>query len=290
MNKLKIALPKGSLQETTFALFKKAGYSLSVSSRSYFPYIDDEEIEPMLLRAQEIGRYVTDGTLDAGITGKDWLVETDADVEEVSELIYAKQGMRPVRWVLAVPNDSPVQTPEDMKGKLIATEAVNITKKYFAEKGIAVNVEYSWGATEVKTPLLVDGIVEITETGSSLRANNLRIVDTILQSTTRLVANKKSYQDRWKRAKLATISLLLQSALNAEGRVGFKMNVPSKNLAKVLEQLPALHTPTVSVLSDEGWHAIETIIEESVVRTIIPVLRELGAEGIVEYPLNKVVL
>ncbi|MBI4978030.1 MAG: ATP phosphoribosyltransferase [Spirochaetes bacterium] len=288
--KLKLAIPKGSLQDTTFALFAKAGFEITLSSsRSYFPYINDSEIELILLRAQEIGRYVTEGIVDAGITGRDWLIETDCAVEEIAELIYAKQGMRPVRWVLAVPNDSPYKTAADLNGKRIATEVVNISKKYFASKNVSVDVEYSWGATEVKAPTLVDAIVEITETGSSLRANNLRIIDTVLESTTRFIANKKSAADAWKRSKIEQISLLLRSALLAESKVGIKMNVQRDKLDAVVKLLPSLTNPTVSPLVDGRWCAVETIIDEQMVRTLIQTLKAAGAEGIVEYPLNKVV-
>lgn len=286
---LKLGIPKGSLQESTFRLFKKAGYSMSVSSRSYYPTMDDPELEGMLIRAQEMARYVEKGVLDAGLTGRDWVMEQGADVAEVSELKYAKAGLRPVKWVLAVPNDSPIKKVEQLHGKTIATELVEYTKRYLKERGVKANVEFSWGATEVKPPVLADAIVELTETGSSLKANNLRIVDTLLESNTLLIANQKAFKDPWKKKKIQNISLLLQGAIAAEEKVGLKLNVPAKALKKVLQTLPALHTPTVSSLSDEGWHSVEVIVDEKIVRDIIPSLKDAGASGIVEYPLNKVI-
>lgn len=288
--KLKLGLPKGSLQESTFKVFRKAGFNITVSSRSYVPYIDDPEIECLLIRAQEMAKYVQDGVLDAGITGKDWIMEQGAKVVEVSDLYYAKGGLRSVRWVVAVPNDSPVKKVEDLKGKRIATELLNFTKKYFKKKKINCEIEFSWGATEVKTPALADAIVEITETGSSLRANNLRIVDTILESTTKLIANKESWNVQKKRKKIEDIALLLQAALNAEEKVGLKMNVEKKNLKRITSLIPALHAPTISSLFDEKWVAIEVIIDEKIVRDIIPRLKSAGAAGIVEYPLNKLII
>lgn len=287
---LKLGMPKGSLQESTFMLFKKAGFKISVSSRSYFPTIDDTEIDPVLIRAQEIPRYVDEGVLDAGLTGKDWIIENNADVKEVANLIYAKSGFRPVRWVLAVPNGSKIKKAGDLDGKRIATEVVNITKKYLRKNKVKADVEFSWGATEVKVPELVDAIVELTETGRSLKENNLRIVDDVLESTTRLIANKGSWKDNWKKKKLQNIALLLQSAIDAEDKVGLKMNVLEKKLETVLDVLPALRNPTVSRLSKKGWIAVETIIDESIVRKIIPELKVLGVEGIIEYSLNKVIV
>ena len=286
---LKLGLPKGSLQESTFSLFQKAGYSISVSSRSYFPSVEDEELKIMLVRAQEMARYVELGTFDAGLTGKDWIIETNGDVAEVAELVYAKQSMRPVRWVLAVQEDSPYKTVEDLHGKRISTEVVNITKQYLQRHGVEASVEFSWGATEVKVPELADAIVEVTETGSSLRANHLRIIDTVLESSTRFIANKESYKDPWKKEKIDTISLLLRGAIAAEGKVGLKMNIRKSDLPKIIGIIPALRKPTVSPLYDDEWVAIETIIDERIVRIIVPELKRSGAEGIIEYPLNKVV-
>ena len=288
--KLKLGLPKGSLQESTFKLFKKAGYSISVSSRSYFPSIDDDEIEVILLRAQEMSRYVEDSVLDCGLTGKDWILENDSDVTEVIDLVYGKQGKKPVRWVLAVPNDSGIKTVKDLEGKRLATEVVGLTQRYLKSHGVNAEVEFSWGATEVKAPSLVDAIVELTETGSSLKANNLRIIDTVAESTTKLIANKQAWEDDWKRKKIERVALLLQGALAAESKVGLKMNVSRKNLTRVLDALPALKRPTISSLSENEWCAIETIVDEFVVREIIPGLKEAGAEDIIEYPLNKVIL
>ena len=286
---LKLGLPKGSLQESTFSLFQKAGYSISVSSRSYFPSVEDNELKVMLVRAQEMARYVELGTFDAGLTGKDWIIETNSDVTEVAELVYAKQSMRPVRWVLAVQEDSPFKTVKDLQGKRISTEVVNITKQYLKKHGVEASVEFSWGATEVKVPELADAIVEVTETGSSLRANHLRIIDTVLESSTRFIANKEAYKDSWKNEKIETISLLLKGAIAAEGKVGLKMNIKKSDLPKIIGIIPALRRPTVSPLYDDEWVAIETIIDERVVRIIVPELKRNGAEGIIEYPLNKIV-
>lgn len=288
-NILKLGIPAGSLQEATAELFKKAGYNIKFSSRSYFPSIDDDEIECLLIRAQEMARYVENGILDAGITGYDWVQETQADVHEVCELVFSKVSRRPVRWVLCVPEDSEVQTVQDLEGKCIATEAVGLTKAYLDKHGVTAEVEFSWGATEVKPPRLADAIVEVTETGSSLRANNLRIVDEVLQSTTRLIANQKAMQDDWKAGKLRDISLMLQSCLAAEGKVGLMMNVRRGDLPKILDDLPALKDPTVANLSDPEWVAVNTIIEESVVRKIIPELIAAGANGIVEYSITKII-
>lgn len=289
MNKLKLGLPKGSLQESTLQLMSKAGFNFSVSSRSYFPSVDDDELEAMLIRAQEIARYVEDGVFDAGLTGYDWVIENGVDVVSVCDLIYSKQSMRKVKWVLAVHENSPVQSVKDLEGKRIATEVVGITKEYLKKHGVNAVVEFSWGATEVKTPDLVDAIVEVTETGSSLRANKLRIVDVVLESNTKLIANKQSWNDPWKRKKIENIAMLLQGAINAGNRVGLKMNLRKTDLEKITSLIPALRKPTVSQLSDPDWVAIETIIEEKVVRSIIPELKRAGAEGIIEYPLNKVI-
>ena len=286
---LKLGLPKGSLQESTFSLFKKAGYGFSVSSRSYFPSTDDNELEAMLVRAQEIARYVEEGIFDAGLTGKDWILENGADVHEVMDLCYSKQSMRPCRWILAVPEGSPIQSVKDLEGKHIATEAVKMTQAYLEKNGVTAEVEFSWGATEVKTPDLVDAIVEITETGSSLRANKLRIVDELLVTTPRLIANKASWEDPWKRRKIENMALLLEGALNAEGRVGLKLNCPRETLDTVLGILPSMKNPTISRLSDDEWVAVETILQETEVRSIIPELKEAGARDIIEYPLNKVI-
>ncbi|MGQ9780540.1 MAG: ATP phosphoribosyltransferase [Bacillota bacterium] len=289
MNRLRLALPKGSLQEQTIRLFKKAGYEVTVSERSYYPRIDDPEIEAMLIRAQEVPRYIEEGVLDAGITGNDWLLDSGADLVKVADLIYSKQTLNPCRWVLAVPNDSPFQRPEDLAGKRIATELVNVTRNYFQARGIRVEVQFSWGATEVKPPVLADAIVEITETGSSLRANNLRVIETVLEVKNHLLANRAAWADPWKRQKLENIALLLVGALAAEKKVGLKMNVPRTKVPDVLAILTALRRPTVSPLSDPEWVALETVIDERTVRDIIPALKRAGAEGIVEYALNKVV-
>jgi len=287
--KLKIGLPKGSLQETTFKLFKNAGYSIKLLERSYVPAIDDPELEGLVIRAQEMARYVEDGILDMGITGYDWVLEQDAKVVELVRLKYGKVGFRGVKWVVAVPNDSTIKTVEDLKDKKIATELVGYTKRFLKKRGIDATVEFSWGATEVKPPLLADAIIEVTETGASLRANNLRIIDTILESETVLIANRSAWKDEWKRRKMENITMLLKAALLAEEKVGLKMNVPRAKLDKVTKILPSLHTPTIANLSDENWVAIEVIIDEKTVRDIIPNLKRAGAQGIVEYPLNKVI-
>ena len=286
---LKLGMPAGSLQDATAALFRKAGYNITFQPRSYFPEINDEEIECLLIRAQEMARYVEEGILDAGITGYDWILETNADVHEICELAFSKVSRRPVRWVLCVPEDSPVQSVTDLEGKRIATEAVGLTKGYLEKHGVNAKVEFSWGATEVKPPRLADAIVEVTETGSSLRANNLRIVDEIMQSTTRFIANKKAYEDEWTRNKLDHIALMLQACLAAEGKVGIMMNVRRSDLESILGILPALQTPTVASLSDPDWVDVNTILDEIVVRTIIPQLKAAGAKGIVEYGINKII-
>jgi ATP phosphoribosyltransferase len=286
---LKLGLPKGSLQESTLKLFRKAGYHVSISSRSYYPSFDDPEIEAMLIRAQEMAGYIESGILDCGLTGKDWILEQNASVHEVAELIYAKEGLRPVKWVIAVPNDSKIKTVRDLNGKRIATELVGFTKRYLKSKGVKAEVDFSWGATEVKPPHLADAIVELTETGNSLRANNLRVIDTILESSTRFVANKKAWQDIWKRRKMENIVMLLRGALAAEEKVGLKMNVPARALKRVMSLLSALHSPTISTLSDQDWFALEVMINEKLVRELIPKLKMAGAAGIVEYPLNKVI-
>ena len=288
-NILRLGIPKGSLLESTLKLFKKAGYHISVSSRSYYPSFDDIEVDAMLIRAQEMARYVEDGILDCGLTGKDWILEQNADVHEVAELIYAKEGLRPVKWVIAVPNDSKIKSVKGLNGKRIATELVGFTKRYLKAKGIKAEVDFSWGATEVKPPYLADAIVELTETGASLKANNLRIVETILESSTRFIANKKAWQDKWKKQKMQNIVMLLKGALSAEEKVGLKMNVPQRSFKRVMSLLSAMHSPTVSALSDKGWYALEVIIDEKVVRDIIPKLKTAGASGIVEYQLNKVI-
>jgi ATP phosphoribosyltransferase len=287
--RLKLGIPAGSLQDATAQLFRKAGYTITFASRSYYPSIDDPEIECLLIRAQEMARYVENGILDAGITGHDWVKETDADVHEVCELVFSKVSRGPVRWVLCVPNDSPIQSVKDLQGKRIATEAVGLTTKYLAAHGVTAEVEFSWGATEVKPPRLADAIVEVTETGSSLRANNLRIIADVLQSTTRLIANKTAWQDKWTRSKLDNISMMLQACLAAEGKVGLMMNIRRVDQASVLAQLPALQNPTVSSLSDPDWVAVNTIIDESIVRRIVPALRAAGARGIVEYQISKII-
>jgi ATP phosphoribosyltransferase len=287
--KLKIGLPKGSLQETTFKLFKNAGYNIKLRERSYIPTIDDPELEGLVIRAQEMARYVEDGILDMGITGLDWVLEQDAKVVELVRLKYGKVGFRGVKWVVAVPADSPIKSIKDLKGKKIATELVGYTRKYLKKKGIDAAVEFSWGATEVKPPLLADAIVEVTETGASLKANNLRIIDTILESETVLIANKNAWKDEWKKRKMENVVILLKGALLAEEKVGLKMNVPRNRLEKVIKILPSLHTPTISNLSDKGWIAIEVIMDEETVRDLIPDLKRAGAQGIVEYPLSKVI-
>jgi len=286
---LKLGLPKGSLQEATLRLFRKAGYHIAVSSRSYYPVFDDTEITSMLIRAQEMARYVEDGVLDCGLTGKDWVLEQNAEVVEICELQYGKEGFKPVRWVVAVPADSKIKTLKDLEGKRIATELVGFTKRYLRSKGVKAEVDFSWGATEVKPPHLADAIVELTETGTSLRANNLRIVETIIESTTRFVANKKAWQDKWKRRKMENLAMLLRGALAAEEKVGLKMNVPRASYKKVLSLLSAMHSPTVSELSDPGWFAVDVVTDEKFVRDLIPKLKSAGASGLVEYQLNKVI-
>ena len=287
--KLRIGIPKGSLQESTIRIFKKAGFNITVSSRSYFPSIDDPEMEAVLFRAQEMSRYVEDGFIDCGITGNDWIMENNSKVVRIADLVYAKQSMRPVRWVLAVPNKSNIKTPRALNGKKVATELVNVTRSYFKKNKIKTDVEFSWGATEVKTKMGIDAIVELTETGTSLRANDLRIIDTVCQSTTQFIANKKAWQNTWKRKKMDAITLLLKGAILAEDKVGLKMNVSSKHLKKVLSILPAMKKPTISSLSQDGWYDVDTIISESTVKELIPKLKIAGAEGIIEYPLNKVI-
>ena len=289
-NNLKIGLPKGSLQETTLKLLKKAGWNFSISGRAYKPYCDDKDLEAWLIRAQEMSVYVERGVFDMGITGKDWVDENESDVVEVCELIYAKSYMRPVRWVLAVPNDSNIQTVEDLEGKRISTEVVNITKKYLKKNNVNAHVEFSWGASEVKPGILVDAIVEVTETGSSLKANNLRIVDTIMESSTRLVANKNAYKDPWKKKKIDNIAMLLQSSINATSRVGLKMNVSADQLESLVSVLPAMKKPTISQLTNGSGSAVEIIVEEKIVRDFIPLLIKNGATDIIEYPLNKVII
>ncbi|HEX9201029.1 MAG TPA: ATP phosphoribosyltransferase [Acidobacteriaceae bacterium] len=289
-SKLKLGIPKGSLQDATIALFERAGWRIAANGRSYFPAIDDDEIECMLVRAQEMARYVEKGALDAGLTGNDWVQENETDVEYVTSLTYSKVSRQKVKWVLCVPEDSPFQKPEDLAGKVIATELVEFTKRYFASKNIPVKVEFSWGATEVKPPTLADAIVEVTETGSSLRANRLRIIETLMESETQLIANKASFKDAWKRNKIENISLMLNAAIAAQGRVGLMMNAPKASLDSIVAELPALNFPTISHLSDPAWVALNTILDEAVVRDVIPKLKAAGATGIVEYPLSKVVL
>jgi ATP phosphoribosyltransferase len=290
VSKLRLGIPKGSLENATIDLFRKAGFVITTSSRSYFPAIDDPEIECMLIRAQEMARYVEDGILDAGLTGRDWVEENDAQVETIVDLIYAKQSFGKVRWVLAVPEASPCQSVKDLQGKIIATELVETTRRYLQRNGVTAKVEFSWGATEVKPPVLADAIVEVTETGSSLRANKLRIVETVLESNTQLIANRDSLKDEWKQRKLDDIKMLLEGAIAAMGKVGLMMNVRKADLQTVLNVLPALKKPTIGHLSDDEWLAVNTILDESTVRTIIPRLKEAGAQGIVEYPLNKIVM
>jgi ATP phosphoribosyltransferase len=288
-NQLKLGLPKGSLQESTFHLFAKAGYKISSTSRSYFPNIDDPEMKAMLIRAQEMSRYVEDGTLDVGLTGRDWVMENGSQVQEVAELIYAKAGLRPVRWVLAAPKDSPIKSVKDLEGKKIATELVNVSKQYLKKNGVNAHVEFSWGATEAKPPELADAIIEVTESGSSLRANNLVILETLMESNTLVIANKAAWGDPWKKKKIEDMVLLLKGALAAEEKVGLKMNVRRKDLDKVLKVLPSMNSPTVSDLQDKDWVDVDTIVDEKTVRSIVPKLKDAGAEGIVEYPLNKVI-
>lgn len=288
--KLKLGIPKGSLEHATIDLFRRAGFNITTGARSYFPAIDDPEIECMLIRAQEMARYVEDGVLDAGLTGRDWIEESEAQVETVADLIYAKQSFGKVRWVLAAPEASPFRSVKDLEGKVIATELVSTTKRYLASRGVNAKVEFSWGATEVKPPDLADAIVEVTETGSSLRANKLRIIETVLESNTQFIANKAAWNDDWKRRKIEDIRMLLEGAINALGKVGLMLNVEKTNLPGVLDVLPALRKPTISQLSDDEWVAVNTILDESTVRTIIPRLKKAGAQGIVEYPLNKIVM
>ncbi len=286
---LRIGIPAGSLQEATAELFRKAGYKIVFVSRSYYPAIDDPEIHCTLIRAQEMPRYVEDGSLDCGLTGHDWILENQAQVKELAELVFSKVSRRPVRWVLAVPNDSPIMSPKDLQGKRIATEVVGMTRRFLEKHGVEAHVEFSWGATEVKPPRLADAIVDVTETGSSLKANNLRIVAELMQSTTRFIANESAYADPWKKQKMDDLVLMLQGAMAAEGKVGLMMNVQREHLESVLQILPALQNPTISALSDPKWVAVNTIIDESTVRNIIPKLRAGGARGIVEYPLNKII-
>jgi ATP phosphoribosyltransferase len=286
---LKLGIPAGSLQEATFELFRKSGYNISVQPRSYVPVIDDDEIECLLIRAQEMARYVANGALDAGLTGHDWIVETNSDVTEIAELRFSKVSRRPVRWVLCVPEDSPIQTIQDLQGKRIATEGVGLTTQFLAKHGVTANVEFSWGATEVKPPKLADAIVEVTETGSSLKANKLRIIAEVLQSTTRFIANHESFKDDWKRQKIEDIVLMLRATMAAEGEVGLMMNVPKAKLNEVIAILPALQNPTISGLSDDQWFSVSTIIAEAMVRKLIPQLKASGACGIVEYPISKII-
>jgi ATP phosphoribosyltransferase len=286
---LRLGVPAGSLQEATAELFRKAGYKITFTSRSYYPTIDDPEIHGTLIRAQEMPRYVQDGLLDCGLTGHDWILENDARVVELAELVFSKVSRRPVRWVLAVPNDSPIHSVQDLRGRRIATEVVSLTRRWLAKHGVEANVEFSWGATEVKPPRLADAIVDVTETGSSLRANNLRIVAELMQSTTRFITNERAYADPWKKEKMDDMVLMLQGAMAAEGKVGLMMNVRQTDLSAVLELLPALQRPTISSLSDPAWVAVNTIIDESIVRHLLPRLKSVGARGIVEYPLNKII-
>ena len=288
--KLRLGIPKGSLQDATIQLFARAGFNIYANGRSYFPTTDDPEIECMLIRAQEMARYVEHGALDAGLTGRDWVIESGLEVAAVADLVYAKQSRGKVRWVLAVPEDSPFRAAEDLEGCIIATELVNVTRSYFESRGINVKVEFSWGATEVKPPTLADAIVEVTETGSSLKANRLRILDTVLESNTQLIANTRAWQDDWKRQKIQNIALMLCGAIAAQGRVGLMLNVERKDLEAVLAVLPALKRPTISALSDDDWVAVNTIIEERTVRDLMPKLKTAGGQGIVEYPLNKIVV
>ena len=288
MKKIKLGIPKGSLQESTLALFKKAGFNIFVNERSYKPSIDDKEIECLLIRAQEIPKYVEQGVLDLGLSGKDWIMETNADVKEIIDLIYAKKGLQKVKLVIVVSESSKIKKVKDLEGKRIATELVNITRQYLKKNKVRAHVEFSWGATEAKVPELVDAIAELTETGSSLKANHLKIIDTILESTTKLIANKGSLKESWKRQKIENIALLLKSALSAEEKVGLKMNIEKKNLKKISSILPALKSPTISELVDKNWFAVEVIVDEKVVRELMPKLRQLGARGIIEYSLNKI--
>jgi ATP phosphoribosyltransferase len=286
---LKLGMPKGSLQDSTIELFRKAGIRINSSDRSYFPYCDDEEIEMMLIRSQEMARYVQDGLFDAGITGQDWILESGAGVKQICELIYSKSGFKPVRWVVAVPESSKIRSIKDLQGKTVATELVSYVKKYFAKNKVKARVEYSWGATEAKAGILVDAIVELTETGRSLKANKLRIIEDILTSTTRFIANKKAWDDPWKREKMENIAILLKGALAAEGMVGLKMNLKEKDLPKIMGILPSLKRPTISPLTLDGWMALEVVVEEKIVKKMLPELKRAGAEGIIEYPLNKLI-
>ncbi len=288
-NVLKLGIPKGSLEEATANLFSKAGYQIKISSRSYFPSIDDDEIECMLIRAQEIARYVADGVLDAGLTGKDWIQENRVEVEDIADLVYSKVSARPVRWVLAVPNDSPIKTVKDLQGKRIATEVVNMTEDYLRKHGVTASVEFSWGATEVKPPKLADAIVEVTETGNSLRANNLRILDTLMESNTKFIMNKDAFKDEWKKNKVDRLVLMLKGAMAANKKVGMLMNVPKKSLDAVMKILPPEVKPTLANLTDENWVDLTVILEEKLVREIVPDLKSAGAEDIVEFPLNKII-
>jgi ATP phosphoribosyltransferase len=288
--RLKLGLPKGSLQEASVRLFRRAGFEITVNPRSYFPHIDDEEIECMLIRAQEMARYVEDGVLDAGLTGKDWILENQSEVVEVADLVYAKQTMGKVQWVLAVPERAPFQSVKDLEGRVLATELVKVTERYLAQHGVKAKVEFSWGATEVKPPVLADAIVEVTETGSSLRANGLRIIDTVLESNTKFIANRAAWDDPWRRQKIETVLMLLEGALQAAGKVGLMLNVHRADLEKVLSVLPALRRPTISNLSEPDWVAVNTVVDEKTVREIIPRLKAANAQGIVEYPLNKIVM
>lgn len=290
MMKLKLGIPRGSMENSTIKWFGKAGYDITISERSYYPRINDDSIDIMIVRPQEMAYpYVQKGVLDAGITGEDWIRERNADVVEVTELVYSKQLTRPARWVLAVKDDSDIHSVKDLNGKTISTELVNVTREYLEKNGVKANVEFSYGATEVKVPYLADAIVEITETGTSLRANGLRIVDTVMSTTAKLIANKEAWQDEWKRTKLQNIAMLLKGAIIAESKVGLKMNISKENLSALLKILPSMRNPTVSSLSDEGWYAVDTVIDESVVRDLIPELKRVGAQDIIEYPLNKVI-
>ncbi len=289
MEKLFLGIPKGSLEKSTVEMFRKAGYKISIPERSYYPSIDDPEIDCMLIRAQEMSRYVEEGILDCGLTGKDWIIENGSDVVEVAELVYGKVGRAPLKWVLAVPENSKIKSAKDLDGRRIATEAVGLTKKYLRKHGVKAKVEFSWGATEVKPPRLADAIVEITETGSSLRANKLKIIDVLCESTTRFIANKDSVKNAFKKEKIDKLALLLKAALGAEGKVGLMLNVPKSKLDYCLKRLPAIERPTISPLAEDGWFALNTIVDEFIVRDLIPDLKKAGATGIVEYPLNKIV-
>ncbi len=288
-NKLKLGIPKGSLQDTTISIFRKAGFHIVPNGRSYYPDIDDPRIQCILIRAQEMARYVEEGLIDCGITGKDWIIETKADVLELADFIYAKTGLRKVKWVVAVPKDSDIKTVKDLEGKHIATEAMNLAKEYLDKKGINAKLEFSWGTTEAKPPTLADAIIEVTETGASLRENNLKIIDTVLESTTKFIANKEAVRDEWKKNKMEKMIMLIEGALQAEEKVGIKMNVENSNMSNVLSLLPSLKKPTINSLAESGWMSVEAIVDEKVVRDLIPKLKKNGAEGIIEYPLNKVI-